>query len=687
MSYRIFVDESGPFAKDRDTSIVGGFVTDWDEPAITCRIAAAIRLVAETHHHRFDRRDVHMAPLLFPERAFSEADRTRLTAIPAQAREAFAAELLRALKEMTTCVFMSVNDGFSFGTENEQSRYGANLMAALQAVMRHLGNPPDGAVEIAIAPRGQACLRPDDDREAYHAQLAAYVRSVFSVPVRFSRSFQYGFDMADVACHHLRRGLIEKVDLFGNVPVVRASPRELGARDAAIGVPSIVARLVEAGEICTAYRLADKAAKADVLGRLEGLQGKAVLGQLPLFVEHASELIERRTVERDALREAYDIARTVCRLAWRELSADRTNRQALDLCLVGLECATTCVNHVGITIAQDGFTGRFEQLLQDNGHLLPGAAERRERSLAFRNRAWNREFNDYQFARILDRFQATVDQRVQDIGAETDELTGEMCGTIGQAHAFLARTEPSHAETAEAYLERSLRHFLPTHRYHAMSVNFLATLHWQSGRLPEAVAAFGRHAFLAAAKPMCGAHGGDAHAQACAWLGTILSGRGEHPGTPFDVACLLRMLGESPERVPRDLLDRVAQWARGQPSNEHPHELVAKWLGLLFMLRDIQTAITWTTRAVTLCSMLGFAVRTIGLSPLGLRAVGHARSGAKTAAEADVKLLVRYARELCQQSTGFADYLDESGGVARMRADVEKQDVNAIVRWLPFAYA
>lgn len=690
MKYYAFVDESGQFASDRDKSIVGGFVTTWDVAQIIQRIDQAITVVSHQHGHRFSANDIHMAPLLFPEKAFQETDRTRYSAIPALAREAFAKELLLALKEMAVCVFMSVNDGFSFGTENEQSRYGNNLMAALRAVFRHLGSPTGNDLLIAIAPRAKTCLRDGEGKEAYHAQLASHVRSVFGVPVKFSRQYLPGFDMADVACHYLRRGVNEDSTVFGDTPVVMTFAKDIGAQDPGVSIAAMASSLAENGDLCSAYSLAtDEKQRADILGRLDALQGTALLEQLSHFLQLGAEKTDRRTVEHSSLRESYEIMKTVCRLAWREFQSDQQSRGALDLCLSGLNYATTCTNHLGVAGAQADFIERYEQLLREHGHLLPSKLETNERSLSFRNRAYNNEFNDYRFSRIIDIFRETVDARVAQMGDDKDDLTGEMCGTIGQAYAFLARTESELGSFAEAYLERSLKYFLPTHKYHAMSVNFLATLHWQSGDIQGALATFVRHTFLgdATVPPMPSPD--SLLSTAVSWLDKIRTERHDQSGTPFDVVCLLRIIAEMQALAPISMaaLNDLGEWVKTYPSQQHPHELIAKWLGVLYLKHDPTKAVKWFDRAIAISDKLGFTVQTIALSPFGLRAVAHSLSGDQAAAAADSEQLISRTCNLAKRSATFGNYLDELGGNESLVADIKAQDVAAICRWLPFAYA
>lgn len=44
-------------------------------------------------------------------------------------------------------------------------------------------------------------------------------------------------------------------------------------------------------------------------------------------------------------------------------------------------------------------------------------------------------------------------------------------------------------------------------------------------------------------------------------------------------------------------------------------------------------------------------------------------------------------KELCVQSTSFATYIETIGGIKQMEQDIVNEDINAICKWLPFAYA
>ncbi len=690
MKWTMYVDESGPFSKDRDNSIVGGFVTNWKIEQITARIDEAIDKIAQSHEHRFSRSDIHIAPLLFPEKAYNTGDKARYSKLPAATRQAFVDELLSALREMADCYFMSVNEGFSFGTEDGQSRYGQNLVAALKAACQEMkeSTRSEGLL-IAVARRGKACLPEGADKDTYHQQLVTYLRSYLNVPVRFSRQFSLGFDMADVACHFLRKGLIEGEDFLDGAKVLKSSPQALGKPERRKVRPDNMAdELLKRGNVATALQLSRSDKEQErALSYLDNLGGDDLCKQLTQLLHLSAEKIDRRTTEVGALRQAYDLLRRICRLAWREFEADNTNRDALDICLSALDYAVTCVNHSGVVDTQDDFVKTFQRLLADHGHVLGSRLATRERTLALRNRAYNNEFNSYQFQRIIDTFQGTVDQRVDDMGSDKDDLTGEMCGTIGQAYAFLSRTDHSLATLAEEYFERSLDFVQPGHKYHAMSLNFLTTLHWQMGRSRKAVKSFSRHAFLDGAMP--GEWENERHWEPVAqqWLDVLLKSRPDHPGTPFDVLCLLRLIAEGATPMSQEQLDSLTAWAKSHATNDHPHELIAKWIGVLHMPVSGELAINWLTKSIDLGARLGFTVKTVTLSSLGLRAVAHAENGRTIEANDDRDALMAQCEGLRQQSSAFSAYLDEIGAPERLVEDVTGGNVQNICDWLPFAYA
>jgi hypothetical protein len=86
--------------------------------------------------------------------------------------------------------------------------------------------------------------------------------------------------------------------------------------------------------------------------------------------------------------------------------------------------------------------------------------------------------------------------------------------------------------------------------------------------------------------------------------------------------------------------------------------------------------------SINLADTLGFAGKTIAVSPLGLKII---------AAEVNVanKFDNIYNRlsELFVFSHDFKKYIDCIGGTDQMRKDIENKDVIQIARWLPFGYA
>jgi hypothetical protein len=131
-------------------------------------------------------------------------------------------------------------------------------------------------------------------------------------------------------------------------------------------------------------------------------------------------------------------------------------------------------------------------------------------------------------------------------------------------------------------------------------------------------------------------------------------------------------------------------WSR-RPSDGHPHEHVAKWLAyLLLQSEEYRPARQLFHKSVLISRGLGFTVRTIGLSSLGLlaitdKALGDDSSYAQQVAafEADVAALVA-------ESAPFAAYLNSVGGfdvIKGLLRSCERRNASSLARLLPFTYA
>jgi hypothetical protein len=215
-----------------------------------------------------------------------------------------------------------------------------------------------------------------------------------------------------------------------------------------------------------------------------------------------------------------------------------------------------------------------------------------------------------------------------------------------------------------------------------MSVNFLAALAWQENNLQMAVEEMNSHA---------GAIRVSGPEELATKLSAVVSVGGI---SPFNVVNYLRIasVGTTAAESPsEEMIEGVRQYWEPRLINDHPHEQLAKWLGYLFFRRGAhEQAERMYSRAISICESLSFAVETISLSVVGLRAINQfAQSNTAGYAES-LNRLRQMGASLEARSVPFADYLTHFGGVEGLVAMVKRHDRQAsseVARFLPFNYA
>ena len=253
-----------------------------------------------------------------------------------------------------------------------------------------------------------------------------------------------------------------------------------------------------------------------------------------------------------------------------------------------------------------------------------------------------------------------------------------MLGSAGQACAFLGRTDTSWSEMASDYLQRSIRHFEAGTIYHAMSVNYLATLAWQTGDPNAACHELSRNPAL---PDLAGTDDlVDRFAAVCLADGV----------SAFDLVNLLRIAGDATTvgagPGQGNITTVISEWEK-RYVDEHPFEQVAKWFGVLLIPHDPNAALNWLARGLRTSDSLGFTVQTIALSILGLQAVVHFNNGQSEQGTATVDKLRERVDSLSADAPHFARYIDTIGGIKCLTDDLDNRKIAAICRWLPFAYA
>jgi hypothetical protein len=408
-------------------------------------------------------------------------------------------------------------------------------------------------------------------------------------------------------------------------------------------------------------------------------------GELQGIIAQIESRIDRRTVDARAL----DEAMTLLRILEKRIRGEATARPDgipawVNGWLAVIELLLACDNHLGGTENQALFVAMHESILRDFGSAIPSAARRRECALELCNRAWNREMNNFEFLEVIQRFQNQADARRTEYDGDPDALTGKMCGTIGQAFAFLAHGNPEYAPRAEDYLRASLAHFprpeaaQETARYHDMTVNYLINLHWQSRDIEGALEAFRLHSFL----PRDGA----APSTPFEALQRLQQRRVTADTLPFDLLAVLRLLESRPEEeLERALIVLNVLWKPGIP--EHPHQLIAKWVAWLHLrIQHPKRALALLEPVIDWAEKPGFAIRATALPIRGLAALAARAEGNAVKELRHAEALWHELADLEAQSAPLAAFVAAQGGREAWQAHLDAGDLSAILRWMPFAY-
>jgi hypothetical protein len=705
----MFIDESGPFDEGitrKAASLVGGVCGVLDDAAWEAAHRQQLDAFGRGSRIRFAYPDhYHCGKLL--------EGRLRVTG-PVTRRdiESFTDDVFATACRSAAFVFASKNTGKRFES-SPQATYVLNLVAATRKAVESLGTlcPDADSVEIVVAQRTISetvnSTYPD-----YMPRMLDYIKEQLlageSPSVALARRLDAegrltlrwavgdrnaGLIAADfVSC--LLRGGKKPPD---GMTVAWTHPDEVMFGDYRRYYDQEVLRLLKQKQYSTA---------ADVLRRyfptsnghpdyavlVHALRkeddGDVLMRELTSLLVLARFLIDRRTQEPGNLGCAQELLTQLVRMA----EASLTERSGIGVqrawaCLLvdALADLAACHNHLGAIGPQQDIQARLATLLTTHKDLLPGShTARKERLLDIRNRNLNQLFNDYRFADVLSVFAGEVDRREAEVPRdEPDDLLGQMQGSMGQACAFLARTDTTWTDMAREYFEKSIMHFRPGTVFHSMSVNYLATLAWQVGDLPLACSEMGRHS---GAPKIAGA------ADLAQRLPQILSSQGL---SSFDAVNYLRIAASYCDQVrpmAADDLKSIQDVWIPRMTSDHPYEQVCKWLGyMLIQAGEYDAARQLLSKGVQISKSMSFTVQTIGLSLLGLIAVADKSAGNQKAHAEHVAECAAWATDLAAQSTPFASYLSAVGGLEGLNHALSGNDGSSsaatISRILPFSYA
>jgi hypothetical protein len=621
---------------------------------------------------------------------------------------AFTKEVFRAVDQHSCFLFRSRNPRRRF-EYSPQATYVTNLVAAVRASLSRLAveDMVPEHICVEVAQRTIAETVESRDGSAYMDSLLVFVREQVQLGrgpgvelarrlvqekalalVRGVATQSPGLMAADFACAFLRRSS------GGSETIESTSPDDILFGDYGRFYEGEAQRLLNAQQYAAAAeyeRLFLTTASPD-FGRVKRvLQQETDLAvverETTAILGNARYLIGRRVMERGSLASARELLMMLLDVSEHFLSGAPpivSRRVWADVAVLACVELVACHSHTGAVESQQEAEEKLEELVKTHGSLLPRSfSAREELLLEARVRGLNVLFNDYRFGEIIDIFGEALDEREARIpNGETDEALGKMLGSMGQACAFQARTEPSWSEYARDYVVRSISHFTPGTRFHSMSVNYLAALSWQCGYLDQACTDLHLNPNLPAF---------DTATDVFAELESLAD---DGQVGAFDLVNFLRIAAVHAKTAgapERSVLMHLINKRCTDISSEHPNEQVCKWLGMLLLHAEMfDTAVSVLRTGYAICQSNDFTMRTIGLSVVGLAALTCGMAGNSNAYSAALQDFRELGEELVAQSQPFADYLESFGGLEGLVAAVKKRNLEGaweIARFLPFSYA
>ena len=358
------------------------------------------------------------------------------------------------------------------------------------------------------------------------------------------------------------------------------------------------------------------------------------------------------------------------------------------------------VNGVILCLNHGGVSGNQEKLLEKV--LKVNEEQRKEsvfvryvQSLEFRNRTFNDQFNDYRFEAIVNAFESEVNQYIELIGSTGDKgsfppsgkdyLAHKMLSSLGRAYAYMSSHDPDYSDFAKDYFNESMKHFDPLCKDNR-TPNALILFHWYHDQRKEALETLKKYRSDLFADEPSNEKGRPEP------LPILLEKR--HDCHAFDFSVLLRMAVEwsNPSVAEVGKIKKKAMDTLGKVTT-HPAGVIYKWLGIAYLKneayreaiplfeRSVKTADGFTLNAER------FTLKTIALSCQGLAKVSLDRLGEKEKADETLRQFKDSLERLIGGSRGFAGYVKARGGKEKWIDDLERHEIDSIIRWMPFDYA
>ena len=706
MNYYIFVDESGSF----DEAIPGGENMRSLVGGICSKLGSS---EWASHHQRMVQRfnDLHNTEFEYPENFHASPMMAGRVRVEGAAGNSIIREFVKTAGEemFQSCSFLfaSINTPRRF-EYSPQATYGLNLVAGLKEALDQLAGLNETVTRCFINVAQRTIDEITSRPRIYMPELLKFVRVQLEagdspgamlarrLTNENSLILDYGVGTkdagliaADFACSAIRHNTNLPHNLF------KTHPDESHVTDFDAFYRTEIKRLLDAQQYAAAagflHRYLPSKNRAleleSVIVKLKEEKNARVLKrELPALAVHAEVLIDSRTQSPAALTSARFLLESLERLSqevFDENPDPKVQRQWVDLHLYVLMLLVCCHNHAGETGPQEQIEEQINKFLRDPD--VRGSKtfiERQEFLLETKVRAVNGLFNDYNFKAVLDAIEPELEKRKNSLPEhEKDELLGQLQGTAGQGWAFMAHSDLELSTFSRDYFEASLSHFTPGTQYHAMSVNFLATLAWQEGNLPLACTEMARHPEMPDqlsvqtitddfSKLMTG----------------LLS--------PFDAVNICRIVASSIRTAEDDeVVSTVSVWKYWQPKmvDAHPYEQLCKWLGFIALhQKDYSSAMTFFDRGIKICDTLDFTLNTIQLPVLGLMAITAKAAGNHRVYHQYLNDFTDSINNLPEKSEFFASVITNRGGRDQLVHAINKGDMDSawkIARMLPFSYS
>jgi len=395
------------------------------------------------------------------------------------------------------------------------------------------------------------------------------------------------------------------------------------------------------------------------------------------------DLIEHRETESNALEKA----RKELLIIEQELRADEDtlhDPKNLELLIHAVSLIGVCHDHAGDTSKQKNLRDNLKKLVDKLRQLReknpPDAwgTNKSETDIIhdIQNQAFNHFFNNYFFKEIPWRINELLKERRSMKIPKPDILTGQMLGVRGQASAYLSWWDQEETDSARKYFQESLEHFPKDDRNAAMSINFLATLEWQAGDNAKALEWMRNHH-----QPIDFTSPNDL-ARRFEDLQRFVNER------IFDAVNLFRITLGTTVELPA--LEAVSKAILAREYKGHPHPQSCRWLGAIAMTTgQLDIALTLFEESIKTSQKSGFAVRTLALPALALKAACLSRQSKGEESSTATEKTLDEAKQLCCESTSFERCHKKSGGEDTLKKICEGGDeaINLASRLLPWSYS